>query len=89
MLFRSIGAGFVPEVLDRSVLDGVIAVPGERAIATARALMKKEGIFCGISSGAAAAAALQLGKEMPGKRIVFIAPDTADRYLSTRLFEGA
>lgn len=88
-LIQGIGAGFVPEVLDRGVLDGVLAVPGELALTTARDLVRKEGIFCGISSGAAAAAALQLGKDPAnkGKRIVFIAPDTADRYLSTRLFE--
>lgn len=87
-LIQGIGAGFVPEVLDRSVLDGVIPVPGEQAIATARGLMREEGIFCGISSGAAAHAALTLGakEENSGKRIVFIVPDTADRYLSTKLF---
>lgn len=85
-IIQGIGAGFVPEVLDRSVIDEVVAVPGETAVATARALMRKEGLFCGISSGAAAAAALLVGKKMPGQRIVFIAPDTAERYLSTRLF---
>lgn len=87
-LIQGIGAGFVPEILDRKLLDGVIAVPGERAIETARGLMRNEGILCGISSGAAAWAALELGKEPDnkGKRIVFIAPDTAERYLSTRLF---
>lgn len=87
-LIQGIGAGFVPEVLDRSVLDGIIAVPGEKALATARALMRREGLFCGISTGAAAAAALQIGGSLPGKRIIFIAPDSADRYLSTKLFEG-
>jgi cysteine synthase A len=87
-LIQGIGAGFVPDILDRGLLDGVIAVPGERAIATARELMRKEGIFCGISSGAAAHAALELGAKSAntGKRIVFIAPDAADRYLSTGLF---
>jgi cysteine synthase A len=87
-LIQGIGAGFVPGILDRSLLDGVITVSGERALATARALMRKEGIFCGISSGAAAVAALELGAQPgnTGKRIVFVAPDTADRYLSTRLF---
>lgn len=88
-LIQGIGAGFVPEILDRSVLDGIIAVPSEKALATARALMRKEGVFCGISAGAAAAAAIQIGVELPGKRIVFIAPDSADRYLSTKLFEDA
>jgi cysteine synthase A len=87
-LIQGIGAGFVPEILDKTVLDGVIAVPGKIAIATAAALMRREGILCGISSGAAAHAALELGKkaENTGKRIVFIAPDTSDRYLSTALF---
>lgn len=87
-LIQGIGAGFVPEVLDRSVLDGIIAVPGEKALATARALMRREGLFCGISAGAAAAAAMQIGGALPGTRIIFIAPDSADRYLSTKLFEG-
>jgi len=87
-LIQGIGADFVPEILDRSLLDGVIAVPGSQAIIVALALMRKEGIFCGISSGAAAYAALELGTKPnnAGKRIVFIAPDTADRYLSTKLF---
>ena len=87
-LIQGIGAGFVPDILERDLLDGVIAVPGERAIAAAQALMRREGLFCGISSGAAAHVSLELGKkpENKGKRIVFIAPDTADRYLSTRLF---
>lgn len=88
-LIQGIGAGFVPEILERGVLDGIIDIPGEEALATARALIRKEGIYCGISSGAAAAAAIRLAKDPAnrGKRIVFVAPDTADRYLSTRLFE--
>lgn len=87
-LIQGIGAGFVPDILDRSILDGVLAVPGEKALAMARELMRKEGLFCGISSGAAACAALELGRDpaFAGRRIVFIAPDAADRYLSTRLF---
>lgn len=87
-LIQGIGAGFVPDVLDKSVIDGVIDVPGENALLTARALMREEGIFCGISGGAAAFAALELARkeENKGKRIVFIAPDTAERYLSTKLF---
>ncbi len=85
---QGIGAGFVPKVLDRSVLDGVIRVAGSQALATARRLMREEGIFCGISAGAAAFAALELAgkEEFAGGRIAFIVPDTADRYLSTRLF---
>lgn len=88
-LIQGIGAGFVPEILDQSLLAGVIAVTGEKALETARALMRLEGIFCGISSGAAAFAALQLAGDPAnkGRRIVFVAPDTAERYLSTRLFE--
>lgn len=88
-LIQGIGAGFVPDVLDRNVLDGILTVPGEAAIETARKLMREEGMFCGISSGAAAYAAIELGQknEHTGKRIVFIAPDTADRYLSTNLFQ--
>lgn len=88
-LIQGIGAGFEPEILDRGVIDGVIAVPGEKAVATAKDLMRLEGVFCGISSGAAAYAALELGRkaENSGKRIVFIAPDTSDRYLSTALFQ--
>lgn len=87
-LIQGIGAGFVPDILDRGLLDGVLAVPGEKALALAKDLMRKEGMFCGISSGAAACAALKLGRDpaFAGKRIVFIAPDSADRYLSTRLF---
>lgn len=89
-LIQGIGAGFVPDILRLEELDGVIPVPGEKALATARALMTREGLFCGISSGAAAFAALELAKDPAnaGKRIVFIAPDTADRYLSTGLFAG-
>ena len=88
---QGIGAGFVPEALDRSVLTDVLRVSGEEALATARRLIREEGLLCGISSGAAAFAALELAKkpENVGLRIAFIAPDTADRYLSTRLFADA
>ncbi len=87
-LIQGIGAGFIPKALDQTVLDGVLTVGSEDALAMARRLMREEGIFCGISSGAAAVAALNLAAlpENSGKRIVFIAPDTAERYLSTRLF---
>lgn len=90
-LIQGIGAGFVPKILDRSVLAGIIPVPGEKALETARELVRREGVFCGISSGAAAFAALELAKDPAnaGCRIVFIACDTAERYLSTRLFEDA
>lgn len=85
---QGIGAGFVPEILDRSLIDRVERVSGEDAIETARRLIREEGIFCGISSGAAACAALRIAVEPEnrGKTIVFIACDTADRYLSTKLF---
>lgn len=88
-LIQGIGAGFVPEVLDLGVLTGVLTVPGEEALRTAGKLMRREGIFCGISAGAAAHAALELGRreENRGRRIVFIVPDLAERYLSTRLFK--
>jgi cysteine synthase A len=88
-LIQGIGAGFVPEVLEMNLLDGVLTVSGEEAMECARQLMRREGIFGGISSGAAARAVLELGRreENRGKRIVFIVPDTAERYLSTRLFQ--
>ena len=86
---QGIGAGFIPRNLDLSVVDKTLAVSGQDAIETARRLIREEGIFCGISAGAAAAAALKLASQPAyrGKTIVFIAPDTADRYLSTALFE--
>ncbi len=87
---QGIGAGFVPEILDRSVIDEVVTVSNQSAIDTSRALARYEGIPCGISSGAAVAAALTLGerKEFFGKNIVVVVPDFAERYLSTALFEG-
>lgn len=86
---QGIGAGFVPEVLDTSVYDEVIPVSNEDAFATGRLIGRKEGILVGISSGAAAFAAIQLAKrrENRGKTIVVLFPDTGDRYLSTALFE--
>ena len=86
---QGIGAGFVPDVLDRSLIDEIIRVTNENAMATARDLAKKEGILAGISSGAAVWAALQLAarKDYAGKVIVVILPDTGERYLSTELFE--
>jgi len=87
---QGIGAGFVPEVLDRSVIDEVITVGNQTAFDTARALARYEGIPGGISSGAAIAAALELGArpDYAGKVIVAIVPSFAERYLSTALFEG-
>lgn len=85
---QGIGAGFVPEVLDTGVYDEVIPVTNEDAYETGRLLGRKEGVLVGISSGAAAWAALQLAKreEYAGKTIVVLLPDTGDRYLSTPLF---
>lgn len=86
---QGIGAGFIPDVLRLDLVDEVIKVTGDDAIATARRLAKEEGILAGISSGAATYAALQAAsrEEMKGKLIVVILPDTGERYLSTDLFE--
>lgn len=86
---QGIGAGFIPDVLRLDLVDEIIQVTGDNAIATARRLAKEEGILAGISSGAATYAALQLAsrEEMSGKMIVVILPDTGERYLSTDLFE--
>jgi cysteine synthase len=86
---QGIGAGFVPDILERSVINEVIQVSNEDAGATARRLAREEGILCGISSGAAMWAALQVAErpEAGGKTIVVIIPDTGERYLSTWLFQ--
>lgn len=87
---QGIGAGFVPSVLDRAVIDEVVTVGNQTAFETARLLARLEGIPVGISSGAALAAAVEVGgrPEMAGKNIVIIMPSFAERYLSTALFEG-
>lgn len=87
---QGIGAGFVPEILDRSVLDEILTVSNEDAFALSRELARLEGIPAGISSGANLAAALRLGsrEEYAGKNIVVIIPSFAERYISSALFEG-
>lgn len=85
---QGIGAGFVPAIYDAKFVDRVIDVTFDDAVATARGLAQKEGILVGISAGAIAWAAIELGKELgKGKRVVAILPDTGERYLSTALFE--
>jgi cysteine synthase A len=87
---QGIGAGFIPDILDRSVIDEIVKINSATALATARALARDEGIPGGISSGAAIAAALEIGKrpENAGKTILAIVPSFSERYLSTALFEG-
>ena len=85
---QGIGAGFIPEVLNRDILDEIITVKNEEAYAASRKIAKTEGLLVGVSSGAAIHAATVLAKrpENKGKNIVVILPDTGDRYLSTDLF---
>jgi cysteine synthase A len=87
---QGIGAGFVPDILDRDLIDEVVRIGNERAFATARAAAAEEALPVGISSGAAIAAALEVAArpEMAGKTIVTILPSFAERYLSTPLFDG-
>jgi cysteine synthase A len=87
---QGIGAGFVPDNLDLSLVDRVESISDEEAVAMSRRLMKEEGILAGISCGAAAAAALRLARDeaFAGKTIVVVLPDSGERYLSSVLFEG-
>jgi len=89
-LIQGIGAGFVPQVLDLSLCDRIVTVTGEEAIAMARRLATEEGLLCGVSSGAAAAAAARIAAlpEFRGKTIVVVLPDGMERYLSGPLFDG-
>ncbi len=87
---QGIGAGFVPQVLDMSLVDAIETVGNDEAVAVARRLAREEGILAGISCGAAAAVALRIAKrpQNAGKTIVVVLPDSGERYLSTVLFEG-
>lgn len=89
-MIQGIGAGFIPDNMDVSLMDEVIEVDNDKAFETARAVARTEGVPVGISSGAAIFAAIQVAKrpEMTGKRVVVIAASFAERYLSTALFEG-
>ncbi len=86
---QGIGAGFVPQVLEVSLIDEIMAVSDNEAMETSRQLMKKEGLLVGISSGAAGCASLQVAArtENEGKTIVTVFPDLAERYMSTALFD--
>jgi len=87
---QGIGAGFVPAILNTRIIDEIVTVTDDDALATARRVGREEGIPCGISSGAAVWAALQVGRreENAGKMIVVVLPSSAERYLSTALVEG-
>lgn len=87
-LQMGIGDGLIPAILNREIYNDIYIVTDEEALQTAKDLAKKEGILCGISSGTNVAAALQLAKKLgPGKTVVTVLPDTAERYFSTPLFE--
>jgi len=86
---EGIGASFIPKTFDRSVCDEIMMVTDEDAFATVKSLAAKEGVLAGSSGGAAVFASLQIAKRLgPGKRVVTIIPDSAERYLSKKIFEG-
>ena len=86
---QGIGAGFVPEVLNKDIIDEIIRVSDENAYETTRKLIREEGILCGISSGANFFAAMKIAAELgSGKKVVVVFPDTGERYLSTQLFNS-
>jgi len=89
-MIQGIGAGFIPDIMNTKAIDEIVKIPSHAALAMARKVAMLEGLPVGISSGAAIAAALQVGSrpEMAGKRILTILPSSAERYLSTALFEG-
>ena len=88
-LQMGIGDGVIPEILNQQIYDDIYIVTDEEAIRTARELARKEGLMCGISSGTNVAAAIALAKKLgPGKTVVTVLPDTAERYFSTPLFDG-
>ncbi len=87
---QGIGAGFVPSILKRELIDDIIQVSAQEAFSTTRSLMKTEGLFGGISTGANIFAAIQVAKELPeGSKVLTFAPSNGERYLSTALFEEA
>ncbi len=85
---QGIGAGFIPKNLNRNIIDQIITIEGEDALAGAKTLARDCGILCGISSGANFHAAFETGKQHPGSTIVFVVCDTGERYLSTALFKS-
>ena len=87
-LQMGIGDGLIPEILNQNIYEDIYIVSDEEALATARDLARREGLMCGISSGTNVAAAIQLAKKLgPGKTVVTVLPDTAERYFSTPLFD--
>ncbi len=87
-LQMGIGDGIIPDILNRNIYDAIYVVPDEEALRTSKDLARLEGLMCGISSGTNVAAAIRLAKKLgPGKTVVTILPDTAERYFSTPLFD--